>query len=69
MIQVNDHGVESVLRHRTIESFATPPFLVAAARLSGVLEALDWYGDYRLTQPYDNSPASSACISVYRKLP
>ena len=69
VIQVNDHGVDSVFRHRTIESFATPPFLVAAARLSGALEAFDWYGDYRLTQPYDDSPASSSCISVYRKLP
>ena len=69
VIQVNDHGVESEHRHRTIELFATPPFLAAAARLSGVLQALDWYGDYRLTQPYDDSPASSACISVYRKLP
>jgi SAM-dependent methyltransferase len=69
VVQVNDHGVETVLRHRTVESFATPPFLIATARLSGVLEALDWYGDYRLTQPYDDSPASNYCISVFRKLP
>lgn len=69
VIRVNDRGVESVLRYRTIESFATPPFLVATARLSGALEAFEWYGDYRLKQPYDDSPASSHCISVFRKLP
>lgn len=69
VIQVNDHGVERELRHRTVESFATPPFLVTTARLSGALQVLDWYGDYRLTQPYDDSPASTSCISVFSKLP
>jgi SAM-dependent methyltransferase len=68
VIQVDDRGVESVYRHRTVESFATPVFLIAAARLSGVLEALEWYGDYRLDQPYDDSPASSHCITVLRRL-
>ena len=41
VIQVNDHGVENVYRHRTVELFATPVFLIAAARLSGVLEAFE----------------------------
>jgi SAM-dependent methyltransferase len=68
VIQVNHDGVESVYRHRTVESFATPVFLVAAARLSGALEAFEWYGDYRLDQHYDDSPASSHCITVFRKL-
>jgi SAM-dependent methyltransferase len=67
VVEVNDHGDESRLCHRTVESFATPPFLVATARLSGVLEAFEWYGDFRLSQPYDDSPASSHCISVFRK--
>ena len=68
VIQVDDHGTRTVHRHRTVESFATPLFLSAAARLSGVLEAFDWYGDYRLDQPYDDSPASLSCITVFRKL-
>jgi SAM-dependent methyltransferase len=68
VIQVNDDGTENVYRHRTVESFATPLFLNAAARLSGVLEAFEWYGDYRLDQPYDDSLASSHCVSVFRKL-
>jgi SAM-dependent methyltransferase len=68
VIQVNDDGIESVHRHRTVESFATPLFLIAAARLSGVLEAFEWYGDYRLDQLYDDTPASSHCVSVFRKL-
>jgi hypothetical protein len=68
-IRVEENGAESVFRHRTVESFATPPFLVAAAWLSGALEAFDWYGDYRLDQPYDDSPASTYCITVFRKAP
>jgi SAM-dependent methyltransferase len=68
MIQVNEHGVENVYRHRTVESFATPVFLIAAARLSGVLEAFQWYGDYRLDRPYDDSPASSHCVTVFRRI-
>jgi SAM-dependent methyltransferase len=68
VIRVDDHGVQNVYRHRTLESFATPVFLIAAARLSGVMEAFQWYGDYRLDQPYDDSPASSSCITVFRKL-
>ena len=62
-------GPETVHRHRTVELFATPLFLSAAARLSGALEAFDWYGDYRLDQPYDDLPASLSCITVFRKLP
>jgi SAM-dependent methyltransferase len=69
VIQANDHGVETLHRYRTVESFATPVFLIAAARLSGALEPFDWYGDYRLDQPYDDSPASLSCITVFRKLP
>ncbi len=57
-IRVDDHGGRRVYRHRTLELFATPRFLVAIARLSGVLEAFAWYGDYRLDRPYDDLPAS-----------
>lgn len=68
VFHVNDEDIETEFRHRTVESFATPPFLVAGARLSGVLEALEWYGDYRLDQPYDDSPAAQHCISVFRRV-
>jgi SAM-dependent methyltransferase len=68
VIEVDDHGTRTVHRHRTVESFATPLFLIAAARLSGALEAFDWYGDFRLDPPYDDSPASLSCITVLRKL-
>lgn len=67
-IRVDDRGERETYRHRTLESFATPILLVALARLSGVLEAFAWYGDYRLDRPYDDSPASLSCISVFRKL-
>jgi hypothetical protein len=69
VIRVDDKGAHAEHRHRTIESFATPLFLAAAARLSGAVEPFAWYGACRLDQPYDDSPASTNCITVFRKLP
>lgn len=68
VLQVDDGGEQREIRYRTRESFATPPFLTAVARLSGTLEPFEWYGDYRLDHPYDDTPATTYCISVYRKL-
>lgn len=67
VLQVDDNGEQREIRYRTKESFATPPFLTAVARLSGALEPFEWYGDYRPDQPYDDTPDSRYCISVYRK--
>ena len=69
VVRVDDHGAQIEHRDRTIESFATPLFLAATARLSGALEPFAWYGAFRLDQPYDDSPASTHCITVLRKLP
>lgn len=68
VVHVHEDGEERVFRYRTTESCPTPLFLIAAARLSGALEAFDWYGDYRLDRPYDDSPASISCITVFRRL-
>jgi SAM-dependent methyltransferase len=67
VIRVDEHGASKVHRYRTVESFATPLFLIAAARMSRALEAFDWYGDYRIEQRYDDSLSSPHCISVFRK--
>jgi SAM-dependent methyltransferase len=67
VMRVFEAGEERVFRYRTTESCPTPLFLIAAARLSGALEAFDWYGGYRLDQPYDDSAGSTHCISVFRK--
>jgi len=69
VVRVEDDGARTEHRHRTVESFATPIFLAATARLSAVLEPVAWYGAFRLDQPYDDSPASTHCITVFRKLP
>lgn len=68
VIRVNEEGIAQEFRHQTVESFATPMFLKAIARLSGMLEPIAWHGDFRLDQAYDDSPASQHCISVYRKV-
>jgi SAM-dependent methyltransferase len=67
VVRIEEGGRSSVHRHRTVESFATPPFLDAVARLSGALEPIAWYGAYRLDQPYDDTPASTNCITVLRR--
>jgi hypothetical protein len=54
---------------RTVESFATPLFLAAAARFSAAMERFAPYGACRFDQPYDDSPASTNCITVVRRLP
>lgn len=66
-LRVEEAGRTKVMRHRTRESFATPPFLMATARLSGALEPFAWYGDFDLQRPYDDSENSRHCISVFRK--
>jgi hypothetical protein len=33
------------------------------------LEPFDRHGAFRLDQAYDDSPASTHCITVFRKLP
>ena len=67
VMRVHEAGEERVYRCRTVESCPTPLFLIAAARLSGALEAFEWYGDYRLDAPYDDSAGSTHCITVFRK--
>ena len=69
VIRVEDRGAHIEQRDRTVESFATPVFLAAAARLSAALEPFAWYGACRLDQPHDDAPASTNCITVFRKLP
>ena len=69
VIRVDDHGAQIEPRDRTIESFATPLFLAATARLSAAMEPFAWYGAFRLNQPYDDSSLSTNCITVFRKLP
>lgn len=67
VVRVEEGGVEREYRHRTVESFATPLFLDAVARLSGALETFERYGDFRLDQAYDDSPASPYCLTVFRR--
>jgi hypothetical protein len=69
VIRVEDRDAQVERRDRTVESFATPLLLSAAARLSAAMEPFAWYGACRLDQPYDDSPASTNCITAFRKLP
>lgn len=66
-LRVTENGHTQTMHHRTREAFPTPPFLEATARLSEALEPVAWFGDFDLKQPYDDTPSSQHCISIYRR--
>lgn len=68
-LHITENGHTQTICHRTREFFPTPIFLEATARLSGALEPTAWYGDFDLKRPYDDSPCSKHCISIYRRPP
>jgi len=52
---------------RAVERFVFPQELMAIARLSGALETVGFYGDFRVDQPFDDTPASRRMIGVFRR--
>jgi hypothetical protein len=69
VIRVEDHDAHLEQRDRTVESFATPDLLAAAARLSRPWSHSRGTGPAASTRPYDDAPASTNCITAFRKLP
>ena len=52
---------------RAVERFVFPQELMAIARLSGALETVGFHGDFRVDQPFDDTPASRRMIGVFRR--
>ena len=60
-------GTEYAFHDRARERFVSPQELVALGDLSGVLHVIDWYGDFRVDQPFDNTPNARRMIVVLQK--
>lgn len=63
-IRVNDHGNKFTIRDAAYERIFTPQEIGLLAELSGVFRVVGWYGDYKLSQPFDDSPASRRMVGV-----
>jgi SAM-dependent methyltransferase len=68
-MRVRDRGTLATYRDRAFERFGTPQEYIALGKLSGALEVIRFYGDYRLDQPFDNSPQARRWITVMGKVP
>ncbi|RBP13799.1 methyltransferase family protein [Roseiarcus fermentans] len=66
-MQVRDGGERFEFVDSARERFLYPPELAALAGVSGALQLVGWFGDFRLDQPLDNSEASRRMIAVMRR--
>lgn len=67
VLTVAGHGSTEVMRDVARDRFTSPSEFVALAKLSGALEVIDWFGDFRLDQPFNSSPEARRMIIILRK--
>lgn len=66
VMTVVDNGKPMTFRETARERFSTLQELSALATLSGAMSFHGAYGDFRLDQPFDNSPAARRMIVVLK---
>jgi SAM-dependent methyltransferase len=64
VMTVVDNGERMTFRETARERFSSLQEISALAKLSGVMTLAGTYGDFRLDQPFDNSPAARRMIIV-----
>lgn len=68
-LRVRQNGREEVLKDVAAERLVMhPQELQLLADRSGAWGGITWYGDFRLDQPLDNTPASRRMIAVLRRV-
>src|SRR5438067_8103866 len=60
-------GTEYEFHDRARERFVSPQELIALSELSGMLHVVGWYGDFRVEQPFDNTPDARRMIVVLER--
>jgi hypothetical protein len=60
-------GTEYDFPDRARERFISAQELVALSELSGMLRVVGWYGDFRVDQPFDNTPDARRMIVVFER--
>jgi SAM-dependent methyltransferase len=66
-IRVNDHGHQTIIHDSADERLLCAGELRLLARLSGALEVVGWYGDMKLSQPFDHTSMSPRMFCVMQK--
>ncbi len=66
-IRVNENGKQSVIKDRARERVLSAQEIVLLAQLSKKLSVVDWFGDYDIKQPLDDTSASHRMIAVLQK--
>jgi SAM-dependent methyltransferase len=66
IMTVVENGQRQTFRETARERFATLQEYSALAKLSGAMSLAGAFGDYRLDQPFDNSPAARRMIIVLK---
>src|SRR5262249_46233127 len=66
-MHVRENGCTRVFSHYTSERMLLPPEIHALVDLSGAFTICEWYGDFDVNQPFDNTPASRQMIVVLQK--
>jgi len=67
VMRVNDHGKDLIFHDHARERYALPQEYVALAKLSGALEVINFYGDFKFDQPFDMTPGARRMIAVLRR--
>lgn len=66
-VTIREHGTERVTVDRARERFWLPEEIVEQANRSGALRVREWYGDFRVDQPLDETPSSCRMVAVLEK--
>jgi len=66
-MRITDRGETFEERETSPQKFYMAQEILAIVRLSGVFEFINWYGDFKISQPLDNSPESKMMNVVLRK--
>jgi SAM-dependent methyltransferase len=66
IMTVDDNGERKIFHDKARERFSTLQEFTALAKLSGAISVAESYGDYRLDQPFDNSPTARRMIVVLK---
>ena len=64
---INDHGQETIIKDSAYERLMFPQEIRLLAEQSGAMQLVACYGDFKLDQPLDDSPASSRMIIILQK--
>lgn len=67
VVEVDDNGKKQTYQDHARERFTGAGEFIALSCLSGALDLVEWFGDFRLDQPFDNSPGARRMIGVMRR--